>query len=132
MTQALEQQRARFALVEISALENAPFQKECRAYLSNLPAMIRMSGLGQTMAFCLMKSQEKNSLGHAYQAIYKIIEKWFKENNQTILKNISSHYKGLMEAITSADMLTYRQAEIELLQLLDWLKKFARAILKGE
>ncbi len=130
MTQTLEQKRAQFALTEIERLNNAPFQKECRAYLSNLPAMVRMNGLGQTMAFCLMKSKEKNSLGYAYNAIYNIIEKWFQNENKMILKNVTPGQ--LMHAITRADMLTYRQAEIELLQLLDWLKKFARAMLSGE
>lgn len=122
MAQTMQQRRAKFALEAVEAVRKNKDvdQGEFRAYASGLPAMVRMSGLGQAMAFCLTK-------GAAYRRLYDILSEWLIKEGQPY-----HGHKGLMEGITGEDMGRYRAAQAEALALLDWIKKFAVAYLREE
>ncbi|MDQ2695186.1 MAG: type III-B CRISPR module-associated protein Cmr5 [Pseudomonadota bacterium] len=118
----MQQQRAAFALKKVQDVgdDKNVDNGEFRAYASGLPAMVRMSGLGQAMAFCLTK-------GAAYQRLYSILSEWLTKEGQPY-----HGHQNLMEGITGEDMHRYRAAQAEALALLDWIKKFAVAYLRDE
>ena len=58
---SMDQERAEFALKKIQAILGGADQThkaEVRRYLNNLPALIRMNGLGQALAFFLTKKKK--------------------------------------------------------------------------
>lgn len=121
----MEQERAEFALSRIQAIvqENSTVQAEMRRYLNGLPALIHMNGLGQAMAF--YRSQGKSS---THEKVYQILAAWLC--NASSKGRIFTEDADLLTAITRSDMQHYMAAQNEAQALLEWLKKFALALLK--
>jgi len=121
----MDQQRAEFALKTIDAFSNRDesSQAELRRYLIQLPALIQMNGLGQALAFYRSKGMPSS-----HGDIYSLLGKWLCEKPEGRIFNIGE--TDVLRAITSADMFRYMAAQNEALALLEWLKKFASAMLK--
>jgi len=123
MEQTIQQQRAKFALERVQKLPvklKPNEQLEFISYASGLPAMIHMNGLGQAMAFCKLKSKERDSYGELYQ----LVSDWLCADHQP--------YQGqsdVLTGITQCDMAHYQLAQAEALVLMSWVKKFAKAFL---
>lgn len=132
MQQTIQQQRAKYAMDEITALTkklSPEQQKIFVAYAHSLPAMIHSNGLGQSMAFCKSKGSasglnEKEDKKRSYNALYNIISDWLIQPTQ-----IYSGCANVLSGITSKDMQSYQLAQVETLELLSWVKKFAAALL---
>ena len=125
---SMDQERAEFALTKIQAILGGPdtSQKvEVRRYLNNLPALIRMNGLGQALAFFRMKGE-----GTAHEAIYRMVGAWLCDASSK--GRIFSESADVLTSITQSDMAHYMAAQNEALALLQWLKKFAVALLPNE
>ena len=125
---SMDQERAEFALKKIQAILGGadPIHKaEIRRYLNNLPALIRMNGLGQALAFFRMKGE-----GTAHEAIYRMVGAWLCDASSK--GRIFSESTDALSAITQSDMAHYMAAQNEALALLQWLKKFAVALLPKE
>jgi len=120
--QTIAQQRAKHALDAVqtwtgekdNTLPKPPKdQEELKRYTVAMPAMILMSGFGQTCAF--YKANKKDN--HA--EVLKVLESWLKKGD-------------LMRFITQSSAHEYQIAQAEALEYLNWLKKFAKAYLEGE
>ena len=125
---SMDQERAEFALKKIQAILGGADQThkaEVRRYLNNLPALIRMNGLGQALAFFRMKGE-----GTAHEAIYRMVGAWLCDASSK--GRIFSESTDALSAITQSDMAHYMAAQNEALALLQWLKKFAVALLPKE
>lgn len=125
---SMDQERAEFALTKIQAILGGPdtsHKVEVRRYLNNLPALIRMNGLGQALAFFRMKGE-----GTAHEAIYRMVGAWLCDASSK--GRIFSESTDALSAITQSDMAHYMAAQNEALALLQWLKKFAVALLPKE
>ena len=125
---SMDQERAEFALKEIQAILGGADQShkvEVRRYLNNLPALIRMNGLGQALAFFRMKGE-----GTAHDTIYRMVGAWLCDASSK--GRIFSESADALSAITQSDMAHYMAAQNEALALLQWLKKFAVALLPSE
>jgi CRISPR-associated protein Cmr5 len=82
-----------------------------------------MNGLGQAMAFCKLKSKDRES----YAQLYQLVSDWLCNKNQPYQK-----YNDVLAGITQADMAHYQLAQAESLVLMSWVKKFAKAFLDEE
>lgn len=125
---SMDQERAEFALEKIKAILGGADQShkvEVRRYLNNLPALIRMNGLGQALAFFRMKGE-----GTAHDTIYRMVGAWLCDASSK--GRIFSESTDALSAITQSDMAHYMAAQNEALALLQWLKKFAVALLPKE
>ena len=125
---SMDQERAEFALKKIQAILGGTDQShkaEVRRYLNNLPALIRMNGLGQALAFFRMKGE-----GTAHDAIYRMVSTWLCDASSK--GRIFSEDADVLTSITQSDMAHYMAAQNEALALLQWLKKFAVALLPKE
>ena len=125
---SMDQERAEFALTKIQAILGGPATSQkvqVRRYLNNLPALIRMNGLGQALAFFRMKGE-----GTAHDAIYRMVGTWLCDASSK--GRIFSESTDALSAITQSDMAHYMAAQNEALALLQWLKKFAVALLPKE
>ncbi len=126
MSQTIQQLRAKFALDQVNDLKSqlkADEQKEFISYASSLPAMIHMNGLGQAMAFCKVKGQERLS----YQSLYQLVSTWLCKPAQ-----VYGGCSDVLTGITGKDMQHYQLAQAEALLLMSWVKKFAKAFLAEE
>lgn len=121
--QTLSQRRAAFALERVRAVADGEFAGEFRSYAASLPPMIQMNGFGQALAFC--RSKSGNSQGdRAYQALYDLVSDWLTGDGQP--------YAGqddVLAGVTTLDLSAYRLAQTEALALLDWVKRFASALI---
>lgn len=125
---SMDQERAEFALKKIQSVDadtEESHKKEVRRYLNNLPALIRMNGLGQALAFFRMKGK-----GTAHDTIYRMVGAWLCDASSK--GRIFSESTDALSAITQSDMAHYMAAQNEALALLQWLKKFAVALLPKE
>lgn len=124
---SMEQERAEFALAKIQNTASGPdtVQKEVRRYLTGLPALIRMNGLGQALAFYRMKGN-----GTSHELIYRMVSEWLC--SATSRGRVFAQDADVLTAITRSDIHAYMAAQNEALALLEWLKKFALALLKKD
>ena len=131
---SMDQERAEFALKKIQSIVASPdetHKKEVRRYLNNLPALIRMNGLGQALAFFLTKKKKKpEDKDTAHETIYYMVSAWLCDASSK--GRIFSENADVLTAITQSDMAHYMAAQNEALALLQWLKKFAVALLPKE
>lgn len=127
MKQTMQQQRAKYALEQVTAAINRKTnQKEYKSYASGLPAMIHMNGLGQAAAFFKSK-------GGTHGELYDLLSGWLcSDKNSDLPVQPYSDCKDLLEGITTKDMQSYRLAQAEAQALMDWVKKFAKAFMTDE
>jgi len=121
---SMEQDRAEFALrqIEAAARHTGELPQEIRGHLNGLPALIRMNGLGQALAFFRMKGE-----GSSHWHIYCMVGAWLCAANSKGC--IFTEHADVLTAITRSDVQHYMAAQNEALALLEWLKKFAVALL---
>jgi len=130
--QTISQQRAKHALESIQNSEGLN-EGKLKSYIVGMPAMILMSGFGQSCAFYvskaeLKKEESKRKDEHkAYERVIEILWSWLKEHVDAFRKD-----SDLMTEITKVTAKDYQLAETESLEYLNWLKKFAKAYLKDE
>jgi len=112
--QIISQERARHALVAVNSWKDkdASDQKELKSYVVGMPAMILMSGFGQTCAFYKSK-------GGNHQEVLQALQDWLNKGD-------------IISFITQSSAHEYQLAEAESLEYMNWLKKFAKAYLQGD
>lgn len=125
--QTMDQQRAAFALQTIDQLlqQDQSRQTELRRYIIQIPALIHMNGLGQALAFYRMKGRDSS-----HEMIYQLLGKWLCQDKAGQV--FDGTESDLLKALTSSDYRCYMAAQNEALALLEWLKKFATALLHKE
>jgi len=124
MMRTLEQERARYAWQCINEVRNQHFAGDYRSIAVKTPSLILTNGLGQTLAF--LKAKGKGDPSDEHEVLYQHISNWLKQQ----LKLTDDLLEWI---VNSANSQQYRLATMEALTLLQWLKRFAEAILpKGE
>lgn len=100
------------------------WKREYGSLARKVPSLILTNGLGQTLAF--LKAKGKGDPSDEHEVLYQHISNWLKQRLRL--------EDDLLEwIVNSANSQQYRIATMEALALLQWLKRFAEAILpKGE
>jgi CRISPR-associated protein Cmr5 len=117
---ALEQERAKHAWECINEVKDKNFAGNYRTIAVKAPSLILTNGLGQTLAF--LKAKGKNDPSDQHEVLYQHISDWLKQQlklNDDLLEWI----------VSKATSQQYRLATMEALALLQWLKRFAEAVL---
>ncbi|MFZ1466276.1 MAG: type III-B CRISPR module-associated protein Cmr5 [Anaerolineae bacterium] len=127
---SLEQRRANYAWQRIDEVKKKGFAKKYGQLARGAPADVQTNGLGQTLAFWRangFKAGKAQQNEHAQ--LLQDVSRWVMEE-----RFHWSHEKGLLGWITGDNATTdgYRQATVETLALLVWLKRFAEAELGEE
>jgi len=123
MLRSLEQERANYAwkcIQEVKNLNNEETEKKYRSYVRRASTLIQINGLGNTLAFYKSKKDE------AYDLLYEHINKWFKKqfkSQDNILNWIISEKTSIIDVFRITK---------EIIALLNWMKRFAEAELRGE
>jgi len=117
--QTLQQLRAKHALIKVKELVPLNEGDKLKARASELPFMIHANGLGQALAF--FKSKNGND---GYGELFSVLQSWLTQTGRPF-----AGMADLMQAVTETDMNTYRVAQAEAIEYMDWVKKFASAYL---
>ncbi len=128
MSRTLEQKRAQHALDKVRSFRrelSAEDRQKFVSYVESLPANIMANGLGQAMAMLL--AQAKGAEDDPHCLVYKVIQEWLTRNEEQAPYR---QERELMDAIVSRSRADYLRAQTEALSYLEWLKKFAVAMMK--
>jgi len=118
--QTQEQRRAAQAWRDVRDDVKKGFASEYKALVSSAPADIQTNGLGQTLAFWNSKGWEKGKpKNNEHTALYTHVSRW-------VMQELNEN-GDLLRWITQTDSRRYRQATVEALAFLGWLKRFAQA-----
>lgn len=107
----------------------AAFQRYAKA----APATLRRNGLGQTVAMWRSRASTQDdkpsSEEQAYQCLFIVLQKWLcGAHDPAPYRN----QNDLLKAITGSSQRKYLEAQNEAELYLDWIKKFANALLTVE
>jgi CRISPR-associated protein Cmr5 len=127
--QTLEQKRASEAWSCVQyvneEIDNHKFKKEYRSIVLKLPSLILTNGFGQTLAF--LKSKGKGDESNAEEKVYRDVQEWLKKSE--VINWDSATQNELIERIMAINSDKYRHVTTEALAFLNWLKRFADAVL---
>ncbi|MGQ0794194.1 MAG: type III-B CRISPR module-associated protein Cmr5 [Deltaproteobacteria bacterium] len=121
LIQTLEQKRASKAWDFVNEInqKDKDTKKKYRSLALKTPVLILTNGLGQTLAFFKSKGGEHDLL-YGHLSSWLIIESNIYQRGE------------LVQKVISGDSAKYRQATAETLAFLNWLKRFAEAVLPEE
>ena len=132
MMRTLGQKRAAYALQEVLH-NNCNNQKEYKAFCAGAPAVILQNGFGQALAFWYSKGKGNQTDKH--QVLLDIIMKWLCRQNGDVKNEFIRPCQTTKEMITALSGMSqqeYLAAQAETLALLEWVKRYANALLKGD
>ncbi|MCW2279328.1 type III-B CRISPR module-associated protein Cmr5 [Heliophilum fasciatum] len=145
-----DQQRAGYAWTKINDAAAQKFADRYKELVRKFPAYILTNGLGQALAFLVAKGSQtlgdKRSCPNeqkAHGALYLHIQEWLCQEGMAYADAVAGEMRDpdggnrdfrLMERIVRQEQgsLSYRQATMETLALLQWFKRFAEAVLPDD
>jgi CRISPR-associated protein Cmr5 len=125
----LEQGRAAYAYQCAQKGASLDKKKEYKSYVKKMPMLIKTNGLGAAVAFAFAKGA-KNGVAQEndpWGVLYDQLEQWIREKG-TLGQFPENRLAEKLTGISSAD---YRAATVEILALLNWIKRFADALIEG-
>ncbi len=137
LQQTKEQQRAKCAWDDIGEVNKNnmgdEIKRKYRSIVLKSPILILTNGLGQTAAFFASKSQPKeakspSSDNIAHSLLLKHLWNWLEKVKICKATQTQENQK-LVFWITQATTDQYRLATTETLRYLQWLRRFAEAVL---
>jgi CRISPR-associated protein Cmr5 len=125
--QTIEQQRASKAWELVNRVKqgarSSKEQKEYNSWVKKVPVLILTNGLGQTVAFLKSKSDREKQL------LYEHLSAWLM--GQVSWSAQAQQKTDLIDRLIHESSTNYRRATLEALAFLNWLKRFADALLEG-
>ena len=118
----IEQGRAKYAFEAVNGVsqkESDSFKKNYKSVAKKLPVLVKMNGLGQSLAFI----KQRNT---GYDKLYEQIGNWLQivDTKQLVSKG------ELVEQVIQLKSPDYRQVTVETLALLNWIRRFADGLMK--
>lgn len=121
-----QQQRAKFALDELNKYRESGVPKDYATFIVGMPNMILSNGLGQSLAFLKAKSSKKERL-----FVFEVLKKYLLKEYKTAFANVSNDF-SFLEELNKVSQSTYIKMQEEVLRMLEWLKRYARAFEKED
>jgi len=123
----IEKDRAEFAYKKVEEIADEKYNKtlytdvkkeEYKSYVKKIPTMIQTNGISATFAFMFSKKK-------TYKIIYDQINEWLQKRN---LKK----EEELVKWIIGLDSSMYKYVSVEILYLLNWMRRFAEGMIRKE
>ena len=119
--QTKQQQRAEFALKALDKYKVTGVPKDYSQFIVGMPNMILSNGLGQSLAFLKAKSKKEE---RAF--VFDVLKKYILQEYKNDFASINDDFLFLGK-INSISQSTYIKMQEEILKMLEWLKRYARA-----
>lgn len=116
-----QQQRAAFALKALEKFKETGVKKEYSQFIVGMPNMILSNGLGQSLAFLKAKSSKEER-----NFVFFVLKKYLLEEYKSDFTNVQDDF-SFLEKINSVSQSKYIKMQEEVLKMLEWLKRYARA-----
>ena len=122
----IEQGRATYAFKVVQEVSN-PLKKEYKSAAKQFPVLIKMNGLGQSLAFLKSKGEKDESKPkNAHDKLYEHIGNWLQTEDKKQLVP-----KGeLVEKVIKLESPLYRQVTVETLALFNWIRRFVDGLIE--
>jgi len=131
----IDQQRANTALKKVQDLQGKGYNYYGNyvSFVKALPATILQIGLGQAIATELAASGNENETQKGHKQLFESINEWLGRDDD-IAPYPRTHRKreGVLPELMASKQEKFIYAQQEALAYLDWLKKFAVALLDTE
>ncbi len=121
-TKAIESGRAQYAYQCVKNVAASAKSEEYKSHIKSFPMLIHVNGLAAALAFAEGKKKE----GH-YDSILNHLQGWFQKNVNGLWDNASD--KNFIEYLIGLDSQEYRMATVEVMGLLQWLRRFADGLI---
>jgi CRISPR-associated protein Cmr5 len=118
--QTKQQKRAEFALRELSQYKIGGVPSGHATFIVGMPNMILSNGLGQTLAFLKAKSSKEER-----DFVFNVLKKYIQQEFSTF-SNTNDDF-SFLEKLNSISQSEYIKIQEEVLRMLEWLKRYARA-----
>ena len=119
--------RAEFALSQLeNKVKNSGVDEKLATFIVGMPNMILSNGLGQSLAFLMAKSSKTER-----KFVFDVIKKYLTLN----YKDKFSGYNDNFDFISKFNTIPqgdYLKIQDEVLRMLEWLKRYARAFEKQD
>ena len=121
----IEQGRATYAFNAVQGVSEN-LKKKYKTAAKKAPVLVKTNGLGQTLAFIKSKGGKRGE-ENGYDELYKQIAKWLQtEDSKALVLPQGELVRQVIELPSPA----YRQATIETLTLLNWIRRFVDGLMK--
>ena len=138
---SLAQRRAEHALWCVQQVQEKSkgLQARYKSYARALPATILMSGLGQALAMEKAGATKGEDQGQAHRLLYQHLQSWLcnrllsgEDAPKGWPHTPYATERDVLAAIVHNGEAAYLRAQAEALAYLEWLKKFAEALLEDD
>ncbi|ADD01987.1 type III-B CRISPR module-associated protein Cmr5 [Thermoanaerobacter sp. CM-CNRG TB177] len=122
-------ERAKFAyecVKKVATYEKEEFKNNYKSYAKKLMAIIKTNGLGATLAFMKAKGSS------AYQELYNNIDSWLKSENCPVSSLYSNSTADMVEKIISLESDAYRAITKEVMEFINWIRRFAEGMIPDD
>ena len=128
--QTKQQERAKFAFEQLeSKARNGGIDEKLATFIVGMPNMILSNGLGQSLAFLMAKSSKTER-----KFVFDVIKKYLCDNYPKdfgAFKNDDTNAEyNFLKKFNEIDQGLYIKIQDEVLRMLEWLKRYARAFEK--
>lgn len=130
--QTKQQKRAEFALKSLDKYKNEGVPSDTATFIVGMPNMILSNGLGQSLAFLKAKSSktedDKKKEDDKYSVVFNILKDYIRNEYNLIFSSIASNDDySFLKKLNELDQAQYIKMQEEVLHMLEWLKRYARA-----
>ncbi len=119
--QTKQQKRAEFALKSLDKYKNEGVPSDIATFIVGMPNMILSNGLGQSLAFLKAKSSKKER-----NFVFNVLKKYLCEEYSSEFQKEIDDY-SFLKKLNELDQTQYIKMQEEVLHMLEWLKRYARA-----
>lgn len=119
--QTKQQKRAEFALKSLDEFKSSGVPKDHATFIVGMPNMILSNGLGQSLAFLKAKSAKKER-----EFVFKVLKKYICGEFNSDFPSQADDF-SFLKKLNEIDQAKYIQIQEEVLRMLEWLKRYARA-----
>ncbi len=116
---SVEQDRAQSAYKDAEAGMTA-HKKEYSSFVSELPMLIKVNGLGAAIVFATYKNA-------ASKTVYTQLERWLRREENQHLINLKEG-RRLSTELTNCSSMEYKAVLLEIMAYVTWLRRFAKGL----
>ncbi len=125
----LEQERGSYAYSRVREIKDEEWAGDYKSYVKSAPTLILTNGLAQALAFYRSKKKKK-----PYERLFEDIDLWMRSRYYSPGescggKNVNNALEWLIHCASSMEVL---EATQDVLDLLNWFKRFVDAMIEKE
>lgn len=127
----IEQGRATYAFKVVQEVSDS-LKKEYKSAAKKFPVLIKMNGLGQSLAFLKSKGGKINEKTgkkeiNAHDRLYEHIGNWLQTEDE---KQLVGKDEELVKEVIQLESHAYRQVTTETIALLNWIRRFVDGLIE--